>query len=440
MTTNSTMTRRTAGEQATLQTEHPLTWRRTPALAIGSIAALSIVVAGLVFSRPDVVALATPLAVWCALVLMRLQKGALALTLAADAADDAAIVDGVIGISSDADWVQLAVDQSESRRGYADTGTSEAAVRTRSRLRHSGPIELVGVVARAVEGDGAWVSVPTSRARLGWNAAPTSIALGPLPVAPRLRGLHGSHRGARQGQGGDFRDIHAFVPGDELRRVDWRATARLARRPGDLLVRRTDTLSEASVVIAMDTADDLGTVVATWGSPDPERSGITSLDLARQAALSLSTAAIGAGDRVSFHELAAGGRTVLPGAGIRHLARVRSAVAATGVSGDVTRYRRTPPVPQGSVIFVLSTFFDRAVTELALRWRASGHRVVAVDVLPPPDATRLSGEQRIALRTLTAEHEDALADLRHAGADVVAWQPEGAGADAVLRAAARVRA
>src|SRR5690606_36409648 len=104
------------------------------------------------------------------------------------------------------------------------------------------------------------------------------------------------------------------------------------------------------------------------------------------------------------------------------------------------RYRRTPPVPQGSVIFVLSTFFDRAVTELALRWRASGHRVVAVDVLPPPDATRLSGEQRIALRTLTAEHEDALADLRHAGADVVAWQPEGAGADAVLRAAARVRA
>ncbi len=275
------------------------------------------------------------------------------------------------------------------------------------------------------------------RRALGWNAAPTSIRLGALPVPPRLRGLHGIYRGSRPGQGGDFRDIHPFAPGDELRRVDWRATARLARRPGDLLVRRTDTLSDASVVIMIDTADDLGTVVATWGSSDPDRSGVTSLDLARQAALSIATAAIGAGDRVALHELSADGRTVAPGAGARHLARLSRAIAATGVNGQITRYRRTPPVPHGATVHVLSPFVDRGATALALALRASGHRVVAVDVLPVLDDARLSREQRIALRTLSAEHDDALTELRHAGADVLAWRVDGDGADAALRTAGR---
>lgn len=417
--------------------DHALIWRRTPALAIGSVSALAIAVAGLLLSRPDAAALGIPLALWCALVVFRPRGGRIAVTLSASAAEDAAVVAGRVDVAADADWVQLAVDQGGLRRGTADTASGEGVVRTRARLRHSGPVELIAATARAVDGDGAWASDPAPALRLGWNAAPRTVRLGELPVAPRLRGLHGAHRGTRPGQGGEFRDIHPFAPGDELRRVDWRATARLARQPGDLLVRRTDSLSEATVVIAMDTADDLGTVVATWGTADPERSGVTSLDLARQAALSLATAAIGVGDRVSLHELGAGGRTVLAGSGSRHLARLRSTIAATGVSGDTTRFRRMPPVPQGSVVFVLSTFFDGAAAQLALRWHASGHRVVAIDVLPPSDTARLSPEQRLALRTLRAEHVGALADLRRAGVDVVAWAEDGA--DAALRTAARVR-
>ncbi|GAB3598815.1 DUF58 domain-containing protein [Microbacterium tumbae] len=414
-----------------------LRWRRTPAFAIGSMSALVLAGAGLLFSRPDVVALGLPLALWCAFTLFRPAHRSVGVALSAVAAEDAAVVTGRVDIDADADWVQLAIDQGGRRRGTADAGSGRGAVRTRTRLQHSGPVELIGVTARAVDGDGAWVSQPLSPVKAVWNAAPRPIELSGLPVGRRLRGLHGIHRGSRPGQGGEFRDIHAFAPGDELRRVDWRATARLGRRPGDLLVRRTDALSEASIVIAMDTADDLGAVVATWGTADPERSGITSLDLARQAALSIATTAIRAGDRVSFHELAPGGRTVLPGTGSRQLARLRSAVAATGVSGDATGFRRTPHMPNGSVIFVLSTFFDGTAARLAEQWQASGHRVVAIDVLPASDARRLTPEQRLALRALAVERANTTAALQHVGIDAVSWSQDGS--DAAMRVAARVR-
>ncbi|MFE6994448.1 DUF58 domain-containing protein [Microbacterium sp. NPDC057659] len=413
-------------------------WHRTPVVAVALAGAVLLAGAGLATSRPDLVAVGLPLAlafVWA--LLRRPSKGELTVGLEAAAGERAGEVTARVDIAADADWVQIAVDQAGRRTGMAEVAPTAGALRTRSRLRHSGPIELLEVTARGVAMDGAWVSAPSPHVRLTWNAAPALRRLREIPVAPRLTGLHGGHEGAKPGQGGDFRDIHPFAPGDELRRVDWRATARLARTPGELYVRRVNALSDSSVVIAVDTADDLGEVVATWGTAGIEHSGTTSLDLAREAALSIATAAIETGDRVAFHELAPGGRTLRSGAGARYLARLRDVIAATGVSGDGSRYRRTPPVPQGSIVFVLSTFFDGAAAELATRWRATGHAVVAIDVLPEPDDSRLSREQRLAIRTLLAEQSDILSELRRAGVDVLSWR--GGDADAVLRMLQRGR-
>lgn len=418
----------------------PLIWHRSGLGAVGIVGAVLLAALGLLFSRPDVVALGIPLALASAAAFAAkpASTGRLGLVLAAEIGDaDAGEVSGRVDVRADADWVQIAVNQDGRRSAVVDTGPGAEVVRTRSTLRHSGPIDLLDVRARAIAGDGVWISEIADQAVLTWNAAPSAKWLHTLPLAPRLTGLHGGHPGSRPGQGGEFRDIHAFAPGDELRRVDWRATARLARRPGELLVRRTDALSDAAVVIALDTADDLGEVVATWGTGDPERSGTTSLDLGREAALSIASTAIEAGDRVSFHELAPGGRTIRSGAGRRHLEHLRGAIAATGASGDTMRFRRTPPLPTGAVVCVLSTFFDGSAGQLASRWQAMGHRVIAVDVLPVPDTARLQPAQRTALRSLMAEREDVFADLRHAGVDVLAWA--GGGADAALRAASRVR-
>src|SRR5690606_26742543 len=155
---------------------------------------------------------------------------------------------------------------------------------------------------------------------------------------------------------------------------------------------------------------------------------------ARSAARSLAAATIEQGDRVAFHTLALGGRSVRSGGGRRHLARIVAEISASGRAGDDARFRRTPPVPHGSIIYVLSTFFDGAAAEIAMRWRASGHRVVAVDTLPELDTGRLTPERDLALQVLLAERHDMMRQLRESGVDTVRWSR---GADAGLASLAR---
>ncbi|WP_223627947.1 DUF58 domain-containing protein [Microbacterium sp. EST19A] len=401
-----------------------LTWRRTPVIATGLAGAALLAAVGLAFSRPDVIAIGLPLALTTTWMLLGRPRDAdmiVELRARSDVGAESPAVLADVDVRGVADWVQVAIDQDERRTGTADVRPGASVITARTLLQHSGPEELLAVIARGVAFDGAWTSDIGPRSTVVWNAAPRARRLERLPVAPRLTGLTGAHAGSRPGQGGDFRDIHPFAPGDELRRVDWRATARSARQPGDLLVRRTDNLSDSAVVIAVDTSEDLGAVVASWGADDPDRSGITSLDLAREAALSIATAAVESGDPVAYHALAPDGRSVASGGGARHLARLRGVIAATGPGGSDSRYRRTPAVPSGSIVFVLSTFFDGAAADLATRWRAAGHAVVAVDVLPEPDASRLTREQQVALRMLLAERSDILVELRRAGLEVISW-------------------
>ncbi|WP_406245586.1 DUF58 domain-containing protein [Microbacterium sp. M] len=416
-------------------------WSRTPALLIGIGASVVLAGTGLALSRPDVVALAVPLAIWSLLAAdaERLrpaarEDGAITVQAATDAPAVAAL-DDVITVDTDAEVAELLVVQSARRRRRLLV-PGRSTIRAHSRSRHSGPIDALRISGRSLGADGALTGGELGVVVQRRAVAPASRDLPALPLAPRLTGLHGAHEGSRAGQGGDFRDVHPFAPGDELRRVDWRATARAARRPGELFVRRTNSLSDASVVIAVDAADDLGEVVATWGSGDLVRSGTTSLDIAREAARSLAAAAVSAGDRVAYHVLVHGGRSLRSGTGARHLARVVAEIAATGQAGDDSRYRRTPPVPHGSVIAVLSTFFDGAAAEVALMWRASGHRVLAVDTLPELDSSRLSAEQSLALRIVLAERDDMFHDLTSAGVEIVRWD---AGASGVIGALARSR-
>lgn len=410
--------------------------RRGPVLPVAIGGAVLLAAVGLLAGRPDVVAMGLPLAIWSGFALARGTSGADAqVTIEAVKGPDGELLTA-IAVDSDADAVDVAVVQSERRSRRVIVPGGGFTFTARSTVLHSGPTVPVQAAVRGFSLEGAALSTTSEVVAARRQVAPSRRALDALPLPRRLTGLNGAHEGRRAGQGGDFRDIHAFAPGDELRRVDWRATARIARRPGDLLVRRTNTLSDSSIVVALDTSEDLGEVVASWGSGDHERSGVTSLDLAREAARAIADSAIGAGDRVALHVLVHGGRSLRSGGGSRHLARVVAALAATGQAHDDATFRRTPPVPHGSVVFVLSTFFQGAAARTALMWRASGHRVVAVDVLPSLDRARLTRAQLIALRTVLAERQNVFADLHGAGVDVVSWADD---PSSTMRAIARRR-
>jgi len=82
----------------------------------------------------------------------------------------------------------------------------------------------------------------------------------PAPLRERLRGRHllvrrpvwgnrhGRHSAKRAGLGLDFRDHRPYVPGDDPRRLDWRAVARRER----LVLRRTHSEDELSLVLTLD--------------------------------------------------------------------------------------------------------------------------------------------------------------------------------------------
>jgi uncharacterized protein (DUF58 family) len=248
-----------------------------------------------------------------------------------------------------------------------------------------------------------------------------------LPLPSRLLGLTGQHVSSRPGDGGEFRDIDRFRPGDRLRRIDWRATAR-AGRDGDLFVRRTTATSDAAVQLVIDARDDVTALVVDWPRAHP-RPAVSSLDLAREAATALARAYSAAGDRVGFDDATAPSRVIPARAGARHRERVLRAVERTRATGLASDRVRPPRLAPGALVYLLSTFLDDQPVDLALTWRASGHRVIAVDVLPALDMHELTGRERLALRAVALERRLRLGQLAASGAELVVW------ADAADRAA-----
>jgi uncharacterized protein (DUF58 family) len=258
---------------------------------------------------------------------------------------------------------------------------------------------------------------------------PTVRPLDQLPLPVRLQGLTGPHGSQRPGDGGDLRDINAFVAGDRLRRIDWRATARRSvpagAAPGklsQLYVRRTFATADATVMLVLDSRDDVGPDVTTWGDAASVRQDeATSLDLAREAAASLARRYLDAGDRVGLEDLGRLRRPVPPAGGRQQLQRLVQRLALAQPEGEPRRHQRAPRLPSGALIIIFSTFLDEDPAQLARLWRHSGHRVVAVDVLPPVSASTLPARVSLAYRIVRLERADRLLSLARSGVEVLPW-------------------
>ena len=418
-------------------------WRRTAVPAAGTLFALIVCAAAVVFGRADVAIVGVALFVAVAVGMRRPKAGdAVQVALAEERAEEGdrspAPVRLSVTAADDVDAVLLRV----TALGFE---VQQLAVRppatltVRVPLAHSGEQELIAVEQRGVASDASFVSDAGPRASLRVMVDPQLAPIRYLPVPGRLRGLTGGHQSARPGDGGEFRDIHPFATGDRLRRVDWKATARLARQPGDLYVRRTYATSDVDVAIVFDDADDVGESVAEWPLGDPTLSGTTSMDVARDAAWSLASAYLDAGDSVSFQVLSRAGGAVPRGSGGRQRERLRAAIARTAPHPRFLTRARTPLVAPGAMIVLLSAFLDSDPVRLATLWRAAGHRVLVVDTLPAPDSDALNRRQQLALRVVLGHREERLQDLRVVGADVVAWHRAPSELAADLRSLTRVR-
>lgn len=102
----------------------------------------------------------------------------------------------------------------------------------------------------------------------------------------RLRQIDGAVLVHQRGQGSEFDALRTYVLGDDVRAIDWRATA----RSRDLVVRTWRPERDRSIVLAIDT----GRASATRIGDEPR------LDAALDAALLVAAVAARAGDRVAL--------------------------------------------------------------------------------------------------------------------------------------------
>ncbi len=301
-----------------------------------------------------------------------------------------------------------------------------ARVSGRVPVVHSGKQRVVEVSYRLLGVDSSWLSAPLPTLVAERVVNPEIVPVAWVPLPRRLTGLTGMHASARPGDGGEFRDLHPYAAGDRLRRIDWKATARRSQGFGDLYVRRTDATSDATLILVMDSREDAGERVQSWSVEQGGAPGLTSMDIAREAATSIAVAAIGQGDRVGLIDLASQNGVVTAGAGKRHLDRLLRRIAVSGPSGVRLTRRRAPVVPAGSIVYLLSAFLDDDATSIAQLWSAAGHRIIAVDVLPAPLFEGSAPQTRLAHRLLMAERMRRMADARANGAEIFRWQEDAA--------------
>lgn len=174
---------------------------------------------------------------------------------------------------------------------------------------------------------------------------------------PMLGSVSGAHRSPIRGSSLEFAEYRKYVPGDDTRRLDWRAYARNDR----YYIKEFEADTNLRMCLVLDTS----------GSMDFANNGISKLNYARRLAGSLAYIAARQGDAVGLYcagsasELSEPDRgfhkEIPPKRGAVHLGAVLDelgAVAALGETGLAdSLHEMAERVPQRALIVVFSDLF-----------------------------------------------------------------------------------
>jgi uncharacterized protein (DUF58 family) len=228
-------------------------------------------------------------------------------------------------------------------------------------------------------------------------AAPPSVLrplldwgkLAPLKLRARAiaEGLYaGAHRSRRRGPGVEFGGHRSYVPGDDLRFLDRRATM----RHGKLLVREFETETDRGLRLVVDASRSMA--YRSEGAPGAK------LAFAALIGAALARIALAGGETVSLDWV--GGASARPlGAmgGLEAFDRLVDALEAVQPGGDILRepeaFDRTLSVVarrarRGTVVIFLSDFIDLPAGsgDRLVALASGGRLLVGVRVLDPAEA------------------------------------------------------
>ena len=410
-------------------------------LTLAVIGVLALAVGALV-SRPDVALIGSVFVLtfaWGWITRPTAQPGVVVRRTSARARAGAVAAEVHVPPIAGVETVRLRVSSAGFRpvEGLVDART-ERVLPTELATARTGVQDMFRLDHLSASSDSAVLSPVETTGPLRVTVHPPLVTLQGTPVPPRLAGLTGNHTSRRVGDGTAFRDVHLFTPGDRLRRIDWRVSARrsLDVRTGrltELYVRRTFATADASVMLVVDSRDAVGPDVATWGGGQAAAvDEPISLDLAREAAAAIAHVVLAAGDRVGLEDLGLRRRPVAPAAGRGQFERISRRLAALAPESFPSPRKRAPQVPSSALLVVFSTFLDDEAARMARTWRGQGHRVIAVDTLPPVRTSGLDALGDFAYQVVQLERQVRLDQLRRSGAEMLRWiDPEAPGASGI---------
>ncbi len=268
--------------------------------------------------------------------------------------------------------------------------------------------------------------VVRARDPLGVTASDTRLGRPvPLRVFPREQPLRelvaprrtqpflGAHVSRMRAEGIEFADIRPFTPGDRIRQVNWRATARRSA----LYVTERHPEHATDVVLLLDTFEEA-------------RGGATgTLDAAVRAAASLARAHLARRDRVALVDFGGTLHWLEPAFGTTQLYRIVDALLASEVAFSYAwRAAESIPrrvLPPGALILAITPLLDERSIRLITDLRRRGSDLTVIEVSPlEHTAPGSSVADALAYRLWKLQREALRARLQALGISVAQWQDD----------------
>jgi uncharacterized protein (DUF58 family) len=215
-----------------------------------------------------------------------------------------------------------------------------------------------------------------------------TAALGALPpeMLKRIRQLEirsrrlvndlflGEYLAVFKGRGMEFSEVREYLPGDDIRSIDWNVTARL----GEPYVKKFVEERELNVLLAVDVSSSelFGTVAQT------------KRELATEVAALLAFSAVTSNDKIGLVAFSSEiERFIPPGKGARFVLRLLRELLyinprRSGTSIAVALDYLSHVLKRRSTVFLISDFLDEGY-ESILRVAARRHEIVAISLSDP---------------------------------------------------------
>lgn len=394
--------------------------------AYAGLAAIGLVV-GIAAGRIELVALAAPFALAAALGAAGRRDPAVAGTLTLDreraleGEEVRARIQLAGGVGAGRVDVLLGLPEELSSTGTPrGVRPGAAPVDVLVRCERWGAFGIGPVLIRARDALGFHVWEGELGARQSLRVYPSVETLQALLEPLETQVYVGNQVARTRGDGIEFADIREWTPGDRLRRVNWRASA----RRGDLWVNDQHPERNTDIVLFLDAFTDVR--LRTRGT----------LDLTVRAAASLAHRYLQRKDRVGLVTFGGYLSWLLPASGTRQLYRIVDSLLQLDVqmSFAMKNIDVLPPrtLPAKALVLAITPLLDPRSTAALIDLRARGYDLVAVEVSPVPFVQPHDDElSQLSYRLWRLSRDALRRRYERAGVPVVAWT-DGQALDAVL--------